>query len=330
MKEILNELIEHRSLTKEMARRVLIDLASGKYNQSQMSAFMTVYMMRAITIQELEGFRDAMLELCVPMKFDREVMDVCGTGGDNKNTFNISTLSSFVVAAAGQSVAKHGNYGVSSVSGSSNVLEYFGYKFTSDVSELQRSLDRANICFMHAPLFHPAMKNVAPIRKELGVKTFFNMLGPMVNPARPARQLVGVFSLELARQYGYLYQNTSKDYLVLHDLAGYDEISLTGGVKVFSNEGERILEPYELGMPDQTADSLKGGNTVEESAGIFLHVLEGHGTEQQNNIVVSNAGMALYCANRAAGMPAAIESATEALTSGRALKAFKTLVDLRR
>jgi anthranilate phosphoribosyltransferase len=165
MKEVLNALINHRALSKETAKQVLVDMASGKYNASQMSAFMTVYMMRAITLDELRGFRDAMLELCIPVKFDAPVMDVCGTGGDGKNTFNISTLSSFVVAAAGQPVAKHGNYGVSSVSGSSNVLEYFGYKFSNDVNHLRQSLDSANIFFMHAPLFHPAMKNVAPIRK---------------------------------------------------------------------------------------------------------------------------------------------------------------------
>ena len=210
MKEILNELIDHRSLSKETARNVLIELASAKYNASQMAAFMTVYMMRSITVNELQGFRDAMLELCVPITFDAPVMDVCGTGGDGKNTFNMSTLSSFIVAAAGQPVAKHGNYGVSSACGSSNLLEFFGYKFTNNIDELKRSLDRANICFMHAPLFHPAMKNIAPIRKELGVKTFFNMLGPMVNPAFPKRQMVGVFSLELARQYGYIYQETDK------------------------------------------------------------------------------------------------------------------------
>lgn len=212
MKQILTELIEHRSLTKETAHRVLVDLAQGKFNLSQTAAFMTVYMMRSITVDELQGFRDAMLELCVEARFDQPVMDVCGTGGDGKNTINLSTLSSFVVAAAGQPVAKHGNYGVSSACGSSNLLEYFGYKFTNDHDELKRSLDRSNICFMHAPLFHPAMKNVAPIRKELGVKTFFNMLGPMVNPAFPTRQLVGVFSLELARQYGYLYQQSGKDF----------------------------------------------------------------------------------------------------------------------
>jgi anthranilate phosphoribosyltransferase len=283
-------------------------------------------MMRPITVDELQGFRDAMLELCIPVKFDQPVMDVCGTGGDGKNTFNISTLSSFVVAAAGQPVAKHGNYGVSSACGSSNVLEYFGYRFTNNSDELKRSLDRANICFMHAPLFHPAMKSVAPIRKELGVKTFFNMLGPMVNPAFPTKQLVGVFSLELARQYGYLYQNSDKEFVILHALDGYDEISLTGGFKYFSNEGEHVAEPSDLGLKQVTYDDIRGGSSVEESAQIFMDVLEGKATEQQNSVVIANAGMALYGANQKAGVKEAIGRAKEALESGKALKAFKNLL----
>lgn len=327
MKEILNELIDHRSLTKETAHHVLVELASGKYNHSQTAAFMTVYMMRSITVEELQGFRDAMLELCLPARFDQPVMDVCGTGGDGKNTFNMSTLSSFVVAAAGQPVAKHGNYGVSSACGSSNLLEYFGYKFTNDVDELKRSLDRANICFMHAPLFHPAMKNVAPIRKELGVKTFFNMLGPMVNPSFPTRQLVGVFSLELARQYGYLYQNTDKDFVILHSLGGYDEVSLTGSFKYFYNGGEKIADPKDLGLPKLTYDDIKGGSTVEESATVFMNVLQGKGTPAQNAAVIANAGMSLYCGHQQDGIPKAMERAKEALESGKALEAFKKLIN---
>ncbi len=327
MKEILNELIEHRSLSKETARSVLVDLASAKYNPSQMSAFMTIYMMRAITIDELQGFRDAMLELCIPIRFDEPVMDVCGTGGDGKNTFNISTLSSFVVAGAGQPVSKHGNVGVSSICGSSNLLQYFGLEFTNNAEELKKSLDRANIFFMHAPLFHPAMKNVGPIRKELGVKTFFNMLGPMVNPAFPPRQLVGVFSLELARQYGYLYQNTNKDFVILHDLQGYDEISLTGPFKMFTNGGEKIVEPADLGLPQVDAVELKGVETIEESAHIFLNILEGKGTEAQNSVVIANAGMAIYTGQQSKGIPVAIERAREALVSGRAFSAFKKLLN---
>jgi anthranilate phosphoribosyltransferase len=327
MKQILNELMDHRSLTKETARQVLVDLTSGKYNHSQTTAFMTVYMMRSITVDELQGFRDAMLELCVPARFDQPVMDLCGTGGDGKNTFNMSTLSSFVVAAAGQPVAKHGNYGVSSACGSSNLLEYFGYKFTNDIDELKRSLDRANICFMHAPLFHPAMKNVAPIRKELGVKTFFNMLGPMVNPAFPKRQLVGVFSLELARQYGYLYQNTDKNFVILHSLDGYDEVSLTGPFKFFYNGGEKIADPADIGLPQLTYEDIKGGNTVEESAKVFMNVLEGKGTEAQNAAIVANAGMSIYAADQKQGLMKAMERAKEALISGKALDAFKKLLN---
>jgi anthranilate phosphoribosyltransferase len=327
MKTILGELIDHRSLTKETAHQVLIDLATAKFNASQTTAFMTVYMMRAITVDELQGFRDAMLELCIPAHFEQPVIDLCGTGGDGKNTFNISTLSSFVVAAAGQPVAKHGNYGVSSACGSSNVLEYFGYRFTNDVDELKRSIDRANICFMHAPLFHPAMKNVAPIRKELGVKTFFNMLGPMVNPAFPTRQIVGVFSLELARQYGYLYQNTDKDFVILHSLGGYDEISLTGDFKYFYNKGETIASPGDLGLPVLNYEDLRGGDTVEESAGIFKKILEGEGTVAQNAAIIANAGMALFAGNQKEGVPAAIARAKEALESGKALQAFKKLLN---
>lgn len=327
MKSVLNELIEHRSLTKETAKQVLLELTSGKYNQSQTTAFMTIYMMRSITVDELQGFRDAMLELCIPVHFDQPVMDLCGTGGDGKNTFNISTLSSFVVAAAGQPVAKHGNYGVSSACGSSNVLEYFGYKFTNDIDELKRSIDRANICFMHAPLFHPAMKNVAPIRKDLGVKTFFNMLGPMVNPAFPKRQLVGVFSLELARQYGYLYQNTDKDFVILHSLGGYDEISLTGPFKYFYNQGECVAEPSDIGLTQLKYEDLRGGDSVDESAAIFLKVLEGKGSEAQNSAIIANAGMALFAGHQKEGLPAAFAKAKESLESGKALEAFKKLIN---
>jgi anthranilate phosphoribosyltransferase len=327
MKTLLNELIDHQSLTKEGARQFLLDLTYGKYNPSQTASFITVYMMRNITVDELQGFRDAMLEECIPAKFDLPVMDLCGTGGDGKNTFNISTLSSFVVAGAGQPVAKHGNYGVSSACGSSNVLEYFGYKFTNNMDVLKRSLDRANICFMHAPLFHPALKNVAPIRKELGVKTFFNMLGPMINPAFPTKQLVGVFSLELARKYGYIYQNTNKYFVILHALDGYDEISLTGGVKYFYNGGEHLTTPAELNLPTLTYAEIAGGETVEESARVFLSILEGKGTSAQNAVVVANAGMALYCADQAQGLPTALAKAKETLESGRALLAFKELLE---
>lgn len=327
MKAILNELIDHRSLSKETAKKVLVDLTSGKINPSQTAAFMTVYMMRSITVDELQGFRDAMLEQCLRVDFDLPVIDVCGTGGDGKNTFNLSTLSSFVVAGAGQPVAKHGNYGVSSACGSSNVMEYFGYKFTNDIGALKRSLDSANICFMHAPLFHPAMKNVAPIRKDLGVKTFFNMLGPMVNPAFPSRQLVGVFSLELARQYGYLYQNTNKDFVIMHSVDGFDEVSLTGPVKIFDNGGEKILSPADMNMPVLKYEDILGGQTIEESARIFKSVLDGGATPQQKSAVIANAAMGLYAANQKEGLLHAVDRARQSLESGKAQEAFKKLIE---
>jgi anthranilate phosphoribosyltransferase len=326
MKAVLNELTQWDSLSAPDARQVLVDLASGKYNASQVAAFLTVYMMRPITLEELQGFRDAMLELCVPVHFDEPVMDVCGTGGDGKNTFNISTLSAFVVAAAGQPVAKHGNYGVSSPCGSSNVLEYFGYPFTNDADALRRSLDRSGICFMHAPLFHPAMKSVAQIRKELGVKTFFNMLGPLVNPAKPKRQLTGVFSLELARQYTYLYQQTGNRFLVVHSLDGYDEISLTGAFKYFSNTGERISTPHELGLVKVNPEGILGGSSVEESTGIFMKVLKNEATPQQQDVVVANAAMALSCANQNLSTNEAVLLARETLQSGKAYQAFKRFI----
>lgn len=323
MTDVLIDLTEHRTLTRENARRALIDLATGGFNPAQASAFLTSYMMRTISISELQGFRDAMLELCIPVSFYQPVMDVCGTGGDGKKTFNISTTTAFVVAAAGQAVAKHGNYGVSSISGSSNVLEYLGCRFLDDPLELTRCLDETNICFMHAPTFHPAMKNVASIRKELGIRTFFNMLGPMVNPARPHRQMIGVFGLELARQYGYLYQDTGVYFSVFHDAGGYDEITLTGPVKVFSSSGEMMLTPQDFGLEMTRPQDLLGGSTIEDAAAIFLRILEGRGTPAQQRVVVANAALALQTAGHAHALPACVALATEALESGNALTTFK-------
>ncbi|WP_268124011.1 anthranilate phosphoribosyltransferase [Roseivirga pacifica] len=328
MKEILNQLIEYKTLEKGTAKEILTNLAQGKYNQSQVASFLTVYLMRSITVEELEGFRDAMLDLCIPVEIpEYDAIDLCGTGGDGKNTFNISTLSSFIVAAAGQHVAKHGNNGVSSVSGSSNLMAHFGYQFTSDIDKIKKSLDECGLCFLHAPLFHPAMKNVAPIRRELGVKTFFNMLGPMVNPSFPKKQLVGVFSLELARLYGYLYQKTDKKFVILHALDGYDEISLTGSFKKISNGQEEIISPEQIGLSTIKAEEIFGGQTVEESAKIFENILKGEGTKPQNEVVIANAAMAIQC-GKGVSTDDAIGMAKEALESGKALKTFRRILEL--
>ena len=308
--------------------RCLLGIGRGEYNPAQIASFLTVYMMRSLRLEELEGFRDAMLELCLPVDLDAyDPMDLCGTGGDGKDTFNISTLSSFVVAGAGQRVAKHGNHGVSSLVGSSTVMERLGYRFTNDVGELQRKMETAGICFLHAPLFHPAMKNVAPIRRDLGVKTFFNVLGPMINPAKPAKQLVGVFNLELARLYAYLYQQTDKRFMILHALDGYDEISLTGAFKVISNKTEQVLEPEHLGMDILTPESLAGGHTLDESAQIFLNVLNNESTSAQKQAVLANSAMALLAAGKAETREEAVAMARESLESKRALACFKKLID---
>ena len=323
MKEILNNLYEHKTLSKAVAKEVLVNIASAKYNSSQVASFMSVFLMRPITVEELSGFREAMLELCLKMEFcSSDTIDIVGTGGDGKDTFNISTLACFVAAGAGLKVAKHGNYGVSSVSGSSNVLEAVGYKFTNDKNILQKQLDEAGLCFMHAPLFHPAMKNVAPIRKELGVRTFFNMLGPIVNPCFPKYQLLGVYNLEMARLYNYLLQNTNNEYVIVHSFDGYDEISLTGNYKMISKDKEQIIEPdVKLRQED-----LFGGKSVHDAAKIFMRVLQGEGTRAQNEVVIANAGMAIHCMKRKSLADCSAE-ARESLENNNALNVYNKLIN---
>ena len=327
MKAILNHLFENKTFSREQSRDILTRIAQGEFNNSQMAAFMTAYCMRSITVDELEGFRDAMLVLCRPVELEtNDLIDLCGTGGDGKDTFNISTLASFVVAGAGYQVAKHGNYGVSSGCGSSNVMEFLGYQFTNENDKLKRSLDHANICFLHAPLFHPAMKTVAPIRKELGVKTFFNMLGPLVNPAKPKNQMVGVFSLELARVYAYLYQKSDVKYTILNALDGYDEVSLTGDFKTFSADGEQINSIELLGFEKLNPIQIAGGSTVKESAEIFLSVLRNESSAAQANVVLCNAALAIKTIKSEQSFADSFYEAEESLLSGNALKSFNTLV----
>lgn len=328
MKTILNRLINHEILTKDEAKDVLVNISTGQYNISQIASFLTVYMMRSITIEELAGFREALLELCIPVDFSQyNTIDLCGTGGDGKNTFNISTLASFITAGAGIKVAKHGNYGVSSISGSSNVMESLGVKLSANYDFIQKSMDQANIAILHAPLFHPAMKNVGPIRKELGVKTFFNMLGPMVNPSFPKNQMVGVFSLELARMYSYLYQNTTTNFCILHGLEGFDEISLTDATKIISKSSESIITPRSFNLETLALEQIKGGTTVEETASIFYSVISGKGTQAQSNVVLANAGLAIATIENISILDG-FEKAKESLFSGKALEKLTKLQEL--
>ena len=328
MKHVLNRLINHETISAEEAKQILINISKDAYNQSQIAAFLTVFMMRTVTLEELKGFRDALLELCIPVDLSAyNPIDLCGTGGDGKDTFNISTLSSFVTAGAGVPVAKHGNYGVSSACGSSKVLESLGVKFSNDTDFLERAIATTGICVLHAPLFHPAMKNVAPIRRELGVKTFFNMLGPMVNPSFPKNQMVGVFSLELLRLYNYLYQETDKNYSIVHDLGGYDEISLTNSVKIVSNDSEVLFSAEDLGLQNNTQEAIFGGNTVADASKIFKTIISGNGTEAQNNVVCTNAGLAIATAKKITHKDG-YELAKEALYSGKANECLTKLIAL--
>jgi anthranilate phosphoribosyltransferase len=329
MKKILQYLFEHKTLSREQAKDVLLNIGKGNYNEHEVTAFMTVYLMRSVTIEELQGFQDALLELCVKIDLNGfPVIDIVGTGGDGKNTFNISTLSCFIVAGTGQKVAKHGNYGASSISGASNVMEQLGYKFKNDPDRLKKEVDEANICFLHAPLFHPALKTVGHIRKNLGMRTFFNMLGPMVNPAFPPFQLVGVYSLEMARIYNYLLQLTDRAFTIIHGLDGYDEISLTNDTKVITNNGEKIMTPEQLGKRMVNPTDIYGGNSVEEAAKIFTRILKGEGTWAQNAVVLANAAMALHCTGNYKTYDDAYASAVNSLESGKANQALTKLIAL--
>lgn len=329
MKKILQYLFEYKTLSRQDAKEVLVNISKGVYNESEVTSFVTVFLMRTITIQELQGFSDALLELCVPVPLEEyNVLDIVGTGGDGKNTFNISTLACFIAAGAGHKVAKHGNYGATSVSGASNVMEQIGYKFKNDAGQLRKEVEEANICFLHAPLFHSALKAVGAIRKNLGIRTFFNMLGPMVNPAKPPYQLIGVYNLEMARIYNYLLQETGKTFTIIHGLDGYDEISLTNDTKVITNEGEKIMTPEQVGKRMVFAQDIQGGTTAEEAAKIFMDILKGEGSWSQNAVVLANAAMAMNCTGAYKNYNDAYLAAVESLESGKALAALKKLQSL--
>jgi anthranilate phosphoribosyltransferase len=329
MKKILDLLFSHRHLDTETAKKIMLGIGKGDYNDAETAAFITVYLMRSVSIAELTGFREALLEMCLPVTITADgVTDIVGTGGDGKHTFNISTLSCFLVAGAGYRVAKHGNYGVSSVSGASNLMEHLGYRFSSDSEKLQKELDVANICFLHAPLFHPALKTVAGIRRNLGLRTIFNMLGPLVHPANPSHQVIGVCHLEIARYYAYLLQPTQTEFLILHSLDGCDEISLTDDVKIITRRGETIYSPGVLGKRTVHFSDIHGGDSVAAAAGIFSRILNGKGSWAQNAVVLANAAVAIQHLNKGMDYDTAFESAVNSLESGMALKQFQRLMQL--
>lgn len=329
MKNILYKMFEHKSLTREESREVLLNIADGKYNDAQLSAFMTVFLMRSITLDELTGFRDALLERRRPVDFgDVKTIDIVGTGGDGKNTFNISTATCFVVAGSGRKVVKHGNYGASSISGASNVLEHHGIKFSSDTDKLRKSLDECGVAYLHAPFFSPALKTVGPVRKAIGVRNFFNMLGPLVNPMIPRHQLLGVYNLKLMRLYNYIAQNEGINCTIVHSLDGYDEISLTAPFKVAGPDGEQLFTAESLGLTRARQDELSGGTSVEEAAAIFDNVLNGQASPAQLDCVIANAAFAIHTLEPQTSIMDAIDQARESIRSGKAADAFRKFVEL--
>ena len=327
MKEILEYLFNHHTLSKSQAKAIMIEIAQNKFNATEVTAFVTIFLMRNITLPELEGFREALLQMAVPVKINADdAIDIVGTGGDGKNTINISTLASFVVAGAGQKVIKHGNYGASTLTGSSNVLEQAGYVFKKTSEELQKELDQSNICFLHAPYFHPALQSVGALRKSLGLRTFFNLLGPLVNPAKPRFSVIGVYNLEIARIYQYLLQKDEREFMIVHGMDGYDEISLTHDTKIITKEGEKVYSTSDLDFEPVTAESIQAGSSIQETAEIFKNILQGKGTSQQNAVVLVNAAVALFHTKKFGDYNNCLTLAKESLYSGKALNSFELLL----
>ncbi|MEA1847863.1 anthranilate phosphoribosyltransferase [Chryseobacterium sp. MHB01] len=327
MKEILEYLFNHHTLSKSQAKAIMIEIAQNKFNATEVTAFVTIFLMRNITLPELQGFREALLQMAVPVEINADdAIDIVGTGGDGKNTINISTLASFVVAGAGQKVIKHGNYGASTLTGSSNVLEQTGYVFKKTSEELQKELDQSNICFLHAPYFHPALQSVGALRKSLGLRTFFNLLGPLVNPAKPRFSVIGVYNLEIARIYQYLLQKDERELMIVHGMDGYDEISLTHDTKIITKEGEKVYSTSDLDFEPVTAESIQAGSSIQETAEIFKNILQGKGTSQQNAVVLVNAAIALFHTKKFGDYNNCLTLAKESLYSGEALNSFELLL----
>jgi len=325
MKTYFEKLSQGYALTQQEAYTAMTGLMQKELNATQTAAVLAFYRARPITLQELSGMAAALEEHCIKIEFEQKTMDVCGTGGDGRNTFNISTLSAIVLAASGIPVAKHGNYGSTSVSGSSDILKYLGYEFTNDINVLRRQLDENNICFLHAPLFHPALSSVASLRKEIGFRTFFNLIGPLTNPANISAKFVGVYNQETARLYHYYLQTRNIRYTIVNSIDGYDEISLTDAVKSYSNQSEKLYTPAELNFEAVMPEDIVGGHSMEESARIFVNVLLNKETHQRKNVVLANAAAAYCCYSPQTPFHQAVEICKEAIDSGKAFNVLKNI-----
>ena len=330
MKDILNRMLNHEELTREETKDILIGITRSEYPNEQITALLTALQMRGITVDELLGFRDGILETGVPVPLDCDrYIDVVGTGGDRKNTFNISTTSCFVIAGAGYKVAKHGNYAATSTSGASNVIANHGVKFTDDIDKLNRCINECGIVYLHAQLFAKAMKFVGPIRKALQFPTCFNLLGPIVNPSKPQCQLLGVANLDQMRLYNNVYQKIGIDYGIVNSIDGYDEISLTGDFKVTTNNYERIFKPSDLGFGITKSEELRAGADEKEAKEIFDNVLANTALPAQKNVVLANAAFGIQVLEKGKkDIEECVEIARESIDSGKALATFKKFIEL--
>jgi len=326
MKDKLQYLFDGNKLTREQAKASLIEVGKGMHSEAEFASFLTVFKMRPIESDELAGFRDAMVKLSTKVDLSEyNGIDVVGTGGDGKNTFNISTLSCFIIAGAGVNVTKHGNYASSSTSGSSNVLEFLGYKFSNEIVKLKSDLEKGGFCFLHAPLFHPAMKHIAPVRRALKVPTFFNILGPMINPSSPKYQLLGVNNDVNFVHYKNVYETLDAEFAIVNSRDGYDEVSLTADTHFASKEKELNISPADFGMEIIIPEKLFGGESVEAAAKIFINILKGNGTPEQNNVVLANAALGLNLVYSEKTLLECVAMAKESLESGKALEKLKTI-----
>lgn len=329
MKKYLLQLIEGNTLTQEDTHEIMLNIVEEKYNVQQIAALLMALQTRGVTVDELLGFRQGLLETGKYMDFtEYDTLDIVGTGGDGKNTFNISTCSAFVIAGAGYKVTKHGNGGSSSVSGASNVLQGHGVKFTDDINQLKRSLEEVGICYFHAPLFAYGMKFVGPTRKALGIPTCFNLLGPLVNPCHPKNSLHGTANQAQLRLYTNLHQKIGDNFGVITSYDGYDEISLTSGFKICTNDFEKVFTPVDLGLKYVKQSDIFGGETAMEAMKIFDSVLEGTATEAQKNVVIANAACGISIMDKNMSMADSVATARESLDSGKALQTFKKFLEL--
>ena len=330
MKEVLNKMLNHEELSRTETRDIIVGITKDEFPTEQITALLTGLQMRGVTVDELLGFRDGILATGVKAILDCDkYIDVVGTGGDRKNTFNISTTSCFVIAGAGYKVAKHGNYAATSVSGASNVIHHHGVKFTADIDKLNRSINEAGIVYLHAQLFASAMKFVGPIRKALQFPTVFNLLGPLVNPSQPKAQLLGVANLDQMRLYRQVYQKLGIDYGIVNSIDGYDEISLTGDFKVATNNYERVFSPADLGFVPATPEELVGGANEDEAAEIFDAVLENKALPAQKNVVLANAAFGIQVMEKGQkSIEECVEIARESIDSGKALATFRKFAEI--